>query len=528
MKKKTITLRILLFVFSLFVVTSVSVMVLADYQLKKIINKSQDALYEEKLEAILRALDTKVQRLNATGLREAYEEGFKESALRDLKKAYYESAEQRIYPFIINSNREIVIHPEYPPGSIYFKDDKYINNALKQEEGEFLYSHKNRGKDWIIFKKFNEWDWLIIYHVPLEIKYADAREFRNGFILVMVVITLLVFVVLSLIITRAIKPVVRLTEASTAMAGGDLDRHVDTSGYDEIGILARSFTHMRNSIREKIDDLARTNEELRIEIDERRKAELERERINIELEQKNKELEQVVYVASHDLRTPLVNIEGFSKELNLSINELIPVIQSDQLSEGVKEKVNAIIKEDIPESLKYISTSVSKMDLLLSGLLRLSRLGSSELEIEGLDMNRLMSEVISLFKSRISNLDIRLDISELPACKGDEILMNQIFSNLIDNSIKYLDLNQAGIIRISGYSRDGQSVYSVKDNGIGFESDYKEKIFDIFHRLEPANYSGEGLGLTIVQRALERQNGRIWVESEPGKGSEFFMSLPGA
>ena len=106
--------------------------------------------------------------------------------------------------------------------------------------------------------------------------------------------------------------------------------------------------------------------------------------------------------------------------------------------------------------------------------------------------------------------------------------MNQIFSNLIDNSIKYLDHNNAGIIEISGYSRDGQSVYSVKDNGIGFASDYEAKIFEIFHRLEPANYSGEGLGLTIVQRALERQNGRIWVESEPGKGSEFSMSLPGS
>jgi light-regulated signal transduction histidine kinase (bacteriophytochrome) len=175
-----------------------------------------------------------------------------------------------------------------------------------------------------------------------------------------------------------------------------------------------------------------------------------------------------------------------------------------------------------------MSASINKMDLLISGLLRLSRLGSSELEIEGLDMNRLISEVSSIFKSRISNSDIKLEISELPICKGDEILMNQIFSNLIDNSIKYLDLNQAGIISISGYSKDGQSVYCVKDNGIGFDSEYKKKIFDIFHRLEPEKYSGEGLGLTIVQRALERQNGRIWVESEPGKGSEFYMSLPEA
>jgi signal transduction histidine kinase len=528
MRKKSITLRILFFIFSVFLITAVSVMVLADYQLKKIINKSQDALYVEKLDSILRTLDIKVQKLKATGLREAYEEGFKESALLALRKTHYKSEDLQIYPFIVNLKGEIVLHPAYPPGSKYFPQKEQINNALKLGEGDFLYSHEKGDEDWVIFRKFKEWDWLILYHVPLEIKYAAVNKFRNRFILVMVLITLIALAVLSLMITGAIRPVVKLTEASTAMAGGDLDRHVDTSGDDEIGILARSFTHMRNSIREKIDDLARTNEELRIEIDERRKAEQERERINIELEQKNKELEQVVYVTSHDLRTPLVNIEGFSKELNLSINELIPAIQSGQLTEEVKEKAAAIMKKDIPESLKYISASINKMDLLLTGLLRLSRLGRSELRIEGIDMNRLISEVINIFQSRINKLDIKLEISELPECKGDEIQMNQIFSNLIDNSIKYLDVNNAGIIRISGYREDGRTVYCVEDNGIGFDSEYKEKIFDIFHRLEPANYSGEGLGLTIVQKALERQKGRVWVESEPGKGSKFYISMPGS
>ncbi len=527
MIKKTITLKILFVVFSVFLVTALIVMVLADYHLKSIIDKSQDVVYREKLEAILRTMDLQVQRLKATGLREAYEEGFKESALRAIRSAYYKSEKMQIYPFIVNSKIEIVLHPEYQPGSMYFSDEKVIKNAMEPEEGDFLFTHRDEDTDWIIFKKFDEWDWIIAYHVPLEIKYSAVSEFRNGFILVMVIISLIALAILSLMITGAIKPIVRLTEASTAMAGGDLAQHVDTSGDDEIGILARSFTHMRNSIREKIDDLARKNEEMLKEITDRKKAEKEREKLNEELMQKNKELEQVVYVTSHDLRTPLVNIEGFSKELRISIDKLLSSLKKSSISDEVKEEMDSIVDGDIQEALHYISVSIARMDSLLSGLLKLSRIGSTELNIEKLDMNRLISSVLNIFKSRIDEIDIKLEISELPPCIGDELYMIQIFSNLVDNSIKYLDLSHRGIIRISGYSEDSQAVYCVEDNGFGIAPEYQAKIFDIFHRLEPSKNKGEGLGLTIVQRAVQRQSGKIWVESEPGKGSKFFISLPG-
>jgi PAS domain S-box-containing protein len=262
------------------------------------------------------------------------------------------------------------------------------------------------------------------------------------------------------------------------------------------------------------------------DITERKQIEKEKERLLAELAEKTRELEQIVYVTSHDLRSPLVNIQGFTRELDQAFKEVNEILNSEGISPQLRKKLTPIINEDIPLAFQYILTSSAKMDSLLSGLLRLSRLGRAALNIKHLDMNKLVAEVVASVEFQIKESGTTVEISDLPPCYGDETQINQVFSNLLDNALKFLNPKRKGKIKIRGKTEKEQVVYCVEDNGIGIDEKDKQVIFEIFRRLDPEARSGEGLGLTIVRKILDRHSGRVWVESEPGKGSKFFVSLP--
>ncbi len=262
------------------------------------------------------------------------------------------------------------------------------------------------------------------------------------------------------------------------------------------------------------------------DISEHREAEDKQKRLSNELLIKNKELEQMLYVTSHDLRSPLVNVEGYSRELEYSLKDLMSSIDHADGPSNIKDKITSILKEDVPESLHYIRTSVLKMNTLLKGILTLSRVGRSILMIEDIDMNEMMSDIVDSHRFRLNDLSIKTEVSELPDCKGDSSQINQVFSNLLDNAIKYKDSERSCVIHISGHKDKDQSVYCIEDNGIGIAPAHQDKIFEIFHQLEPNRVQGEGIGLTIATKIIDKHNGKLWLESELGKGSKFFVSLP--
>ena len=262
------------------------------------------------------------------------------------------------------------------------------------------------------------------------------------------------------------------------------------------------------------------------DITARKEAEEALNRVMAEREQKNKELEQVLYVTSHDLRAPLVNVEGFGRELQYSLKELMNVLNNVEMPSDAKETIARIVQKDVPESMGYISSSILKMASMLRGLLKLSRLGRYELRSQEIDMNELFAEVIRNFEFKLKNEGINVNVSDVPPCRGDSVQINQVFSNLLDNAINHLHPGRQGIITVSGRQENHHSIYCVEDNGIGINPEHREKIFELFQQLEPGVESGEGLGLTIANRIVERHHGRIWVESEQGKGSRFYVELP--
>lgn len=264
------------------------------------------------------------------------------------------------------------------------------------------------------------------------------------------------------------------------------------------------------------------------DITDRKQAEEERDRLLKTIQIINENLQSIVYVASHDLRSPLVNIEGFSGELGETCLQLKQMLDDSSIDDDLKQKLLMLLDEDITESIKFITAGASKMALLLEGLLQVSRIGTTTVEIKPVDMDKLMNDIHQAMEFQVKKAGVELIVEHVPDCFGDKAMTNQIFSNILGNALKYLDPKRQGRIHISGRTENEMSVYCVEDNGIGIDPSHQKRIFEIFQRLNPDDDAGgEGLGLAIVVRILDRQNGHIWLESEPGKGSKFYVSLPG-
>lgn len=254
-------------------------------------------------------------------------------------------------------------------------------------------------------------------------------------------------------------------------------------------------------------------------------------RIQAVIDAKNKELEQIVYVASHDLRSPLVNVDGYGRELENSLAKLSGLLDGDAAesgSAGERELVEALRAEfpDMQQSLGRIRVSANQMDRLLKGLLHLSRQGRAALQIEDVDMNACVARLISSFAYTLDELKAEVIVERLPPCRGDAVQLTQVFSNLINNAIKYRDPVRTLRIAITGSLVADRAIYRVEDNGIGIAPNHLEHVFELFHRLDPEKTEGEGIGLTIARQSLSRMYGEIRAESQAGSGSAFVVSMP--
>jgi PAS domain S-box-containing protein len=243
----------------------------------------------------------------------------------------------------------------------------------------------------------------------------------------------------------------------------------------------------------------------------------------------NKELESFTYIASHDLRAPLVNLKGFASEMQYSMDEVVKIVDEHAAAFEAKPKeaLRKALKEDIPESLHYITSSVDKMDALTTAILDLSRIGRRVLKIEDIKVDKLVERCLHTLAYEITNQNIDVRVGALPEIKADYLALEQIFSNILDNAVKYLDPARPGIITIEGATHDNETIFTVKDNGRGIDVHDMQKVFDMFRRAgNSGGVRGSGMGMAYVKATVQRLGGRIWVESVPGQGTAFHFAIP--
>ncbi len=239
----------------------------------------------------------------------------------------------------------------------------------------------------------------------------------------------------------------------------------------------------------------------------RRYADRDRKRLIVELEAKNAEMERFTYTVSHDLKAPLITIRGF-----------LGLLEKDTIA-GETERAN--------RDIAYINSAAEKMQRLLGELLELCRIGRVVGKPGDVSLAKLAHEVVEMLAGRIAERGAKVEIApDLPAVYGDRARLFEVLQNLICNAVQFMGVQPDPRIEI-GARRDGQeTVFFVRDNGMGIDSRHHERIFGLFHRLDPRS-DGTGVGLALARRIVEVHGGRIWVESEGrGRGSTFFFSLP--
>ena len=268
---------------------------------------------------------------------------------------------------------------------------------------------------------------------------------------------------------------------------------------DETGALRGGVVAFRDITQRKADEreIRKLNDELEIRVRERTR----------ELAAANQELEAFSYSVSHDLRAPLRHISGFSQLL--------------------VEEFGSTLNPMAQRYLDRIQAGTQKMGLLVDELLNLARVGRYAVSRQATQLNTLVEEVIAMLQTDSEGRQVEWIVADLPAAECDPVLVRQIFQNLLANALKFTRPRARAIIEVGLKRKEhGQTVFMVRDNGIGFSMKYADKLFGVFQRLHHAqDFEGTGIGLATVQRIVQKHGGRVWAEAELDKGAAFYFTL---
>lgn len=299
------------------------------------------------------------------------------------------------------------------------------------------------------------------------------------------------------------------------------------------------FNKLYGGLKEKIYDaemeaikssvLLEATNVLEDEIEERKNAEAMLERALADNARAQKDLEDFIYITSHDMRAPLVNLKGFAVELEEAFKTIIPVLEKVlekwDGDEDDKEEISYAIEEDIPEAIEFINSSVKRLDGLTSNILELSKVGKTKLKFEKVNTRELVEELRDSLQHQIQESESEVIIEDMPIVMADYVSVQRILGNLLDNALKYLEDGRPGRIRFFHEDKGDEWVFYVEDNGRGIKKEDMEKVFQIFRRAGKQDKPGEGMGMSYVKTLVARHGGELGCTSEFGVGTTFFFSV---
>ncbi len=340
---------------------------------------------------------------------------------------------------------------------------------------------------------------------------AQSREILNSLntqLIILVSVILLFSLLICYILIRNInQPLEDLTNATRRFHENEMNVRSTYPYKNEFGVLSDSFNSMAAQIKTHLDEKEKRAAELFVANKELVFQNSEKEKQAAELLIANKELETFSYSVSHDLRAPLRHINGF---VDLLLRRYF---------------------DSLPEKARYyldnIAGSSRQMGTLIDDLLQFSRIGRQEMQCVKLDMNGLVQEVLEMTKQDNPTRNIEWHIAPLPGVYGDQALLRLVWINLLSNAVKFTGTRRKAVIGINVLDEKEHFIFSVHDNGVGFDMQYAQKLFGVFQRMHPADeFEGTGIGLANVHHIIAKHGGLAWAEAEQDQGATFYFSLP--
>jgi signal transduction histidine kinase len=358
-------------------------------------------------------------------------------------------------------------------------------------------------------------------HVERVKRLQQTRRLQQAMLLGALVAAVLITLLLARSFARGISSRLAAVTANARRIAMNLPLDPPLQGRDEIAELDRALQQTTR----RLAAAATAERQYEAELEERAE---ELMLTNQDLQYKSREIETFVYSVSHDLRSPLVNLKGLCREIDLLCDDLWRVLTPVEISASVRGELQAV-EHHMRESVRFVLASVTSSGKLIDALLRLSRAGRMTYQWQTVDVGAVVHDVLDTLRVRLDEKGVQVTIGELPPARADLTAVEQIFANLLANAVNYLDPRRSGRIEIGAESGPPRApiTYWVRDNGLGIPKSFRDKLFVACQRFHADAAPGEGIGLSLVRRAVERHGGFVGVESEEGVGTTFLFTLPG-